>query len=515
MEQNPGLGVLTTLPPELRNMIWECLSKQHSFTFFRTSRQIYAEGSEIFYHNQILQFHISPKYEYKSWLVGESNFVAECAPQRFVLQDVYFAIRKGFDKLPFEKLKKIQININAPEHSDPGQSICLYRKCVDLAALLEHAKHGLPNMEINLLDSASAKWYSGNKPQHSISIDQKRHYPYYEFNGNGPCCTTAMWIAYRPDGDRPSDRLELDPFCEETKNTIEDDDIVLHAFLRLRNARSAKVSGSEQRRVDYYDNVAMSIEQEEPFGTYLDPGSWWHDPTLQEARDKLYMHLDLDLDLLPGPTANMMRLDRFSSWYTHTFGGESKYEENYKRIIESWVEYGFSSRRLWSLFRRFARMRAFNPKSMQRQYTEPQLSGMLAHVRVPDSIYHMNTREKVCELGLADDDWDQDAWHEAWPLEIPGFDAIECSAAWHQGHDFGRSKHNINFDHRIREWLQDEEDGRPAQRYRDKSTHWQYASFDFLLYELRLYEYLPYDLNHPPVDPKATHGIRTDTHANQ
>ncbi|KAL8771682.1 MAG: hypothetical protein Q9209_002873 [Squamulea sp. 1 TL-2023] len=316
-----------------------------------------------------------------------------------------------------------------------------------------------------------------------------------------------MWIAYRPPGDQASDCIDLDPCGEETKNTIEDDDIVLHAFLRLRNARSAKVNGSEQRQDDYYYNVATSIEQKEPFGTYLDPHSWWHDPTLQEARDELYMRPDLDLDLLPGPTANMMRLDRFSSWYNRTFVGESRYEKEYESIIKSWPEYGFSSRRLWSLFRRFARMRALNPKSIRHQYTKPQLSDMLARLSVSDKSERMNPWEKAYVLGLVEDEWDQDGWHEAWPLGIPAFDSVECSLAYCQGRDFGDTNYNTEFDYRIRAWLEDE-DGHPAKRYLYKSPYWQN---DTVPYDLMLYENLPYDMNHPPIDSRAMHGIRTKT----
>ncbi|KAI4278616.1 MAG: hypothetical protein L6R38_005210 [Xanthoria sp. 2 TBL-2021] len=335
MHRDPSLGTFTALSREIRDQIWECLSVQRRFTIFQTSRQIYTEATQAFYNVQILQFHISPEYQYKSWLTLESNFVTDGSPRLLILQDLNHTLQQGFDKLPFEKLKKIQINIGAPDAADPGQAICLHKKCVDLAALLEHAKHGLPDIEINLVDTSSAKWSSDDKPQRSVSIDPTRHFPYYEFDGKGPCRTSLFWTRFHPE-NKPSRSLELDPWKSETRNNYEDNEIVLYAFCHLRNARSAKVSGPEQP-ADYCfnRNVARNLEEEEPFGTYPEPGDVWGDQCIQEDRDKLFMHLDLDLDLLPGPTADMMRLDRFSSWYSSTFGGESKYEKEYERIIKT------------------------------------------------------------------------------------------------------------------------------------------------------------------------------------
>ena len=183
MKHDPSLGSFTALPRELRDQIWESLSVQRRFAIFQTSRQIYTEATHAFYNIQTLHFRISPEYQYKSWLTLESNFDAEWPPRLRVLESLDHALQQRLHQLPFEKLKKIKINIAAPDTADPGQLICLYKKCVDLAALLENAKHGLPDMEINLLDSAFAKWSSGNNRQPtSISIDPERHFPYYEFD---------------------------------------------------------------------------------------------------------------------------------------------------------------------------------------------------------------------------------------------------------------------------------------------------------------------------------------------
>ncbi|KAL8846047.1 MAG: hypothetical protein Q9221_008843 [Calogaya cf. arnoldii] len=269
MEQNPSLGTFTPLPRELRDQIWECLSVQRRFAIFQTSRQIYTEATQAFYNMQILQFHISPEYQYRSWLTLESNLVAEWPPQLLILRSLSYALQQGFDKFPFERLKKIRINVGAPDTADPGQFVCLHKKCVDLAALLEHAKHGLPDIEINLLDSASAEWSSGDKPQSSISIDPKRHFPYYKFDGTGPDLKRSAWSFYSP-----TDPINPDPCGSETRNEIQDDHIVLYAFFRLRNARSVKVTGPKQPQDYFYENMVTILEDVESFGTYPEPDEW-------------------------------------------------------------------------------------------------------------------------------------------------------------------------------------------------------------------------------------------------
>ncbi|KAL8881613.1 MAG: hypothetical protein Q9198_001216 [Flavoplaca austrocitrina] len=504
MEHDPSLGSFTSLPRELRNQIWESLSVQRRFAIFQTSRQIYTEATHAFYNIQTLHFHISPEYQYKSWLSLESNFDAEWPPRLRVLESLDHALQQGLHQLPFEKLKKIKINIAAPDTADPGQLICLYKKCVDLAALLEHAKHGLPDMEINLLDSAFAKWSSGNNRQPSISIDPERHFPYYEFDWKRRPwipMTSSSWVDYRPI-ELMCYNLELDPYNREDPNDISDDQIVLYAFLRLRNARSARVSGPEQPENDcfFLENVATTLEQVEPFGSCPDPDDFWGDESLQEESDKLFLQMDLDLDLLHGPTANMMRLDRFSSWFPKTFGIESRYERDHERIIKTWTDYALSSRRLWSLFRRYVRMRALNPMSKKRQYSRPGL------VKRVDSGQPGNMDDvDVSADESADDGWDQDAWHEAWPLGISAFDTAECSRAYREGHDESRSTHRDTFDKRIRGWLEGD-DGGPAKRYSEVPQLWGTMNHNPMVFYQ--FEDLPYDLNHPPMDARETYGFR-------
>lgn len=432
MYPNSSLGVFASLPRELRDQIWHCLSVQRCSNIFQTSHQIYTEASRTFYTNQILRLHIGPKYQRKSWLIIKSNLGAE-----WPLQSLDHAVQQGFNKLPFEKLKRLQINIEAPDSTDPGQLICLYQKCRDLVALLECAQQGLPDLEINLLDSALVKWSEEGKPKRSVSIDPKRHYPplrrSFEYHPEGLSSDefedeqhrTQRFNRYARD---PKPTYSLYDDDEESQNSDDDEEIILYTFSRLRNARSASISGPGQPDGHLRHNIALIIEQKHPFGTYLDSDDIWDDAQCQKTTDETYIQLDLDLDLLPGPTANMMRLDRFSSWYKNNTSGESKYAEEYERIIRTWTHFRVSFRRVWSLFRRFADMR-----SLDCPYSETL---------------------------------DREAWYDKWPEGIPPFDGREYSATFNHRRfkSYYSREYEDGFEEKLMDWFSDE-DGSRAQRF--------------------------------------------------
>ena len=68
-------------------------------------------------------------------------------------------LAKEFSELPFSKLKKLEISIDAPIHDDRYQLYFLFRhifKTVDFL-LLQHSK-GLPAIDIKLCDSGLGTW---------------------------------------------------------------------------------------------------------------------------------------------------------------------------------------------------------------------------------------------------------------------------------------------------------------------------------------------------------------------
>ncbi|KAL8900390.1 MAG: hypothetical protein Q9207_005719 [Kuettlingeria erythrocarpa] len=287
--QYPGLGRLASLPVELRNQLWDELSLESRFSFTRVSRQAHAEISPRLYKNIDLQFSIQPKYQHRSWLHVDSGF-----EKQWLLHNLDDAIKRGFERIPFQQLKEIRIVIEAPDKKDPGQIVCQYKKCVDLAELLEHSMDGLPDIEIAFLDSTSSKWTVKGQAQESIAL--------------------------------------------ENVTLSRDHLIVLQAFSRLHKARSAKINVPVASEDGNYltENFAETWMEKVPFGQNLDPSDPWNDQELQEEMDRVFVDLDMELDLIFGPTADMMRLDRFASWYTDKVGGESKYESEYERIIRAW-----------------------------------------------------------------------------------------------------------------------------------------------------------------------------------
>lgn len=408
--QCPGLGRFASLPGELRNQIWDELPLESRFSFVRVSRQVYSEISPRLYKNIPLQFSIQPKYQYRSWLHVESSF-----EKQWLLQNVDDAIKRGFNKIPFQQLEKIRIVVEAPDTKDQGQIVCLYKKCLDLAGLLEHATNGLPHVEIILSDSASSKWAVRGKAQESIVLDNATF---------------------------SQDHL-----------------VVLQAFSRLRKARSANISvpmASEE------DNCVIEIFEKAwmgkvPFGLNLDPRDPWNDQELQEEMDHAFVDLDMELDLLSGPTAALVRLDRFASWYTDKVGGESKYEREYERIVRSWK--GFEgpselapdiaepSQILKRLQWRYGAMRAFDPDVLRR----------------PDAQRRYQHRHELKRyIAETSNEWDRDRWHDYYGTRdrygIPSFTSDDLVQAvlypWRRG---VCAQYEDPFREMLQDWLSDDD----------------------------------------------------------
>lgn len=332
MAHNLGLGTLTSLPRELRDQVWQFLSIERRFAFMQASHQILAEASPIrdrvIYNDTVLKFSVCPTYRHNSWLNVETQFKSE-----WVLQNMDHAMRSGLHKLHYEKLRRIEINIEAPDWvEDPGQIVNLYTKCVDLASLLGNARKGLPDIEINLLDSPLATWRFDGPSFSIIEYRLREHYAY----------RPARDAEYGSDDDFHFDNIE----------------IVIHAFCRLRNAKSANLHRPWIKSHDHTkDDELIALTLPEAFNVDLDSD----DRDDQRKLDEIFIGLDLALDLLPGNTANMLRLDRFSSWYVDKVRCESHYEKELERIIKSLSSRRVKERKIFSLYERYSGMIVLNP----------------------------------------------------------------------------------------------------------------------------------------------------------
>jgi len=70
--------------------------------------------------------------------------------------------------LPWQNLEGVRIKISAPDPTDKGQIICLYKKVRGLVDLIEHV-NGIQSLEIYFEDTDEAKWFKQREPQKSIT----------------------------------------------------------------------------------------------------------------------------------------------------------------------------------------------------------------------------------------------------------------------------------------------------------------------------------------------------------
>jgi hypothetical protein len=136
--EDSGLGILRRFPGEIRKMIWKDFMPQlprsprpttdssrpkTDLCILRTSRIIYEEVSAEIYRVEILEISVFPEYKYSSWLT-----ITNTQGAQWYLKDHPDAIPRGFHDLPWQNLEGVRIEISAPDPTDNGQIICLYKK---------------------------------------------------------------------------------------------------------------------------------------------------------------------------------------------------------------------------------------------------------------------------------------------------------------------------------------------------------------------------------------------------
>ncbi len=329
---SPGgssIGLLAQLPREVRDLIWENFIPSYgqgtNLSILRTCRQLYAEVASRLYQDEVLRFYICPTYQYQSWLSIVTHRGA-----KLHLRDEQDAVSRGFSSLPYAKLKGLIVEVGAPDPTDPGQMICLWKKAGSLADLLSQGVDGLPDLDIHLVNSqpsegssGESRWSTAGIAQQSIPCD--RNHEYYD---------------------------EYD----------EDFEAILQPFCRLRNARSASVQvATEIDAVGYLlENTAAFMVLDKPFGCHGAEGEWSDDST-QGSLNRNFLRFDNALDDLPGPTARMLRLERFSSWFEERLYGESKHLDELERAFHS--DHSSTENLLYAIYNRCAMALAFNPLS--------------------------------------------------------------------------------------------------------------------------------------------------------
>lgn len=440
MPFDSSFGTLSRLPPEIRLQIWDHFSlhpfqreatdqtparpTQPRLAFLQTSQRIHDEASTHLYKNATLRFQISPQHQHRSWLTVRSSASNGASWQ---LEDLNDAISRGFMELPYEKLKGVYVEIDAPCRRDPGQIFCLWQKCLELAGMLEQSHNSLPDLEVYLNDSALAAWCDDGEPQKSLVVD-------------------------RPTFRDPT---LIDWWCEVTDIDSEDYVIVLKAFQKLCSAQTARIylpyhsaSGSE-----FVSNIETLISRKESSGTRSYPVDARAEKCIQDDLDDMHMDLDLALDILPGATAAMLRLERFSSWYVDGLGSESRYEKTLERIFKAQDDSRFSTNPPRLVQLRYEAMQAFNPRSLFHRYGSIWRHRWIPNLndKARDHLFKSTGVKSIKEAvkrGCIEEEFDRESWHSGiYPEGIPPFDSAEFYwklwGAGDQGHVSGKYKQDF------------------------------------------------------------------------
>lgn len=274
-----GIGTLSTLPPEIRCLVWDYLMPEHRtkrqkdepvyldhryschselerplerLSILRASQQLRDEVSVELYSRRILRLCIDPKQQ--GWTVKD---LPEASPRDF--HDTNYA-----------NFKAIQIEVHPPDDKDPGQLLRARKNIIDLVATLANSPE-LQRIEIVLFDKDLATWYDHDITQCSIS-----------------------W------------------FDEIEKTDLEQ---LLGPFRYLRKVRHAKVNlppyaNQGLRHIRFAEEVERRMMSTVAFGT--------KDTNMDVTERTTNIRLDLALDYMWGSTAAMLRRDRFDNWYEYT-----------------------------------------------------------------------------------------------------------------------------------------------------------------------------------------------------
>ncbi|KAL2433271.1 hypothetical protein ABEF95_002854 [Exophiala dermatitidis] len=300
------LGDLEQLPGELRNTIYEALILQRGPQLAYTSKQIYNEIIPYLEEKFVLGFHIDPAVSSsvvhiinqsgRPWGTGNQNTFDARSPH----------INQSLEMLPIDKFKQVRFIIDAPNPKDPGQLVRVWYQVT------------------RLLDAILPRWRDPNQlPQDQRAIVVPK--------GRQDSKLPAIEITFRETGERTWGGHDmLNHSVPSYENWVEnihsaqispdsrysDVAVILTPFLRLRNAASLQVHLPAAASSDLHIRFIMKLLEERagsdiPFGMDLDEQEDIADAWCLAMQNTLHVWLDCLLDDLRGPTANLLRRDRF------------------------------------------------------------------------------------------------------------------------------------------------------------------------------------------------------------
>jgi len=319
------MGTLARLPAEIRLQIWEdylstsvwryedenqnedededddddedgCRDKpKRRLGLLQTCRQIYRETSHLLYERELFIFQITPIYRRGSWMPVKTTQIRKWESNIDDEDD------RRYRCIPYSRFRGLNVEIQAPDPSDPGQIIALWRSLRLVVDLLSPAE-SLMRLDIYFRDTDKGQWFKDGNPQQSIKEP----------------------FAGPEDDEYPSDFKAL-----------------LLLFTNLRNVRSVCFHVPEHKSTpkSLIKRCTRAMMAGDLFWSGLLGSDLPSDQHFQDELDTIFMQLDSSLDTLPGDTARWLHLQRFSSWFvrcrTPGVFRESAYIKEVERILRA------------------------------------------------------------------------------------------------------------------------------------------------------------------------------------
>ncbi|GES59990.1 hypothetical protein ATEIFO6365_0002032100 [Aspergillus terreus] len=286
-----SLGSLGKLPAELRLPIWADVISSRRPAVLRASRAIYEEI--VHELNDVLEYTLFPHYKHP-WLRVHSprtglTFVITRRDGK--------KIRKRLWQLPYNNTV-LTIHLMAPNPKKPGEIALLWQKAHDLVGILDRAKYHRAHIVLVFRETERRCWQEAKTPTQSIP---------------------------HPGDPRPDFLIAFLPFCrlsrvrkiEVVRVTLEGQRVPIRwRFVKygcdfIMNDGYKTYNDSDYSRKPKYRRISRAFDNV--------------DRMLAETD----FFLETTLDLLPGHTAAMLRLDRFARWFTISDPDDSPYQRRY------------------------------------------------------------------------------------------------------------------------------------------------------------------------------------------
>lgn len=295
-----GFGKLSSLPAEVRSKIWQTLPVDSFIQALRTSRQVYDEVSKEYYARDFV-IRVKGITEPDAQLIGRcssckckreiewSSFgvLTGCLPCLYA----YGKSRYGCQincTMPLDKFRKTVIEVYPPDRRDPGQLFRLWSGLLQVVRQISRS----PGQRVHV--------YFKEDGQHTWFVSH---------NGEGPEVKRVQRSI--PSGPK-TDLDYLLPLCMFLSNAQEctivvpptsTQDTFLHLAAIAQSAGDIATQPDADPPMSFFhgDDRMVGFNWQTGFHTFVYP-------TAQ------YLEIEQILDDLEGPTASLIRRDRFAKW---------------------------------------------------------------------------------------------------------------------------------------------------------------------------------------------------------